>query len=130
MKLFNNTFSNVENALNYSSLRQKVIADNIANVDTPNYKAKDVSFGAMLSNSIDESFSAKMTDQRHISFQSVSNNPAIITQQNVEYNDNGNSVDIDKEMSNLATNQIYYSALTDRINGMFSTLQTVIKGGK
>ncbi|PKR87052.1 flagellar basal body rod protein FlgB [Heyndrickxia camelliae] len=129
MKLFNNTFSTVENALNYSSLRQKVIADNIANVDTPNYKAKDVSFGAMLNNSINESFAAKMTDQRHIPFRAVSGNSAIITQQNVEYNDNGNSVDIDKEMSNLATNQIYYSALTDRINGMFSTLQTVIKGG-
>jgi len=129
LKLFNNTFSTVENALNYSSLRQKVIADNIANVDTPNYKAKDVSFGAMLNNSINQSFSAKMTDQRHIAFQSISNNPAIITQQNVEYNDNGNSVDMDKEMSNLATNQIYYSALTDRVNGMFSTLQTVIKGG-
>ncbi|KQL54637.1 flagellar biosynthesis protein FlgB [Heyndrickxia shackletonii] len=130
MKLFNNTFSTVENALNYSSLKQRVIADNIANVDTPNYKAQDVSFGAMLNSSMNQAFSAKMTDQRHIPFQSVSDNPAIITQQNVEYNDNGNSVDIDKEMSNLATNQIYYSALTDRINGMFSTLQTVIKGGK
>ncbi|MBS4172511.1 flagellar basal body rod protein FlgB [Bacillus sp. FJAT-49736] len=130
MKLFNNTFSTIENALNYSSLKQKVIADNIANVDTPNYKAKDVSFKAMLDSSVNQAITARTTDPRHFTFQATTENSAIITQQNVEYNDNGNSVDIDKEMSNLATNQIYYSALTDRINGMFSTLQTVIKGGK
>ena len=128
--LFNNTFSTVENALNYSSLKQKVIADNIANVDTPNYKAKDVSFKTMLDGSLSQSISTKVTDPRHIPFQQDADNSAIITQANLDYNDNGNSVDIDREMSNLATNQIYYSALTDRINGMFSTLQTVIKGGK
>jgi flagellar basal-body rod protein FlgB len=129
LKLFNNTFSTIENALNYSTLKQKVIADNIANVDTPNYKAKDVSFKTMLDESVNGTLSASRTNSKHIPFQQSTDNPAIMTQQNVEYNDNGNSVDIDKEMSNLATNQIYYSALTDRINGMFSTLQTVIKGG-
>ena len=46
MNLFSGTISRLENALNYSSTKQKVISQNIANVDTPNYKAKDVSFKA------------------------------------------------------------------------------------
>lgn len=49
---------------------------------------------------------------------------------NTRYNHNGNGVDMDKEMADLATNQIYYNALTERINGKFNTLQSVIKGGK
>ena len=46
MNLFSGTISRLENALNYSSTKQKVISQNIANVDTPNYKAKEVSFKA------------------------------------------------------------------------------------
>jgi flagellar basal-body rod protein FlgB len=54
----------------------------------------------------------------------------IVNNNQVSYNENGNSVDIDKEMADLAANQIYYNALTERINGKFSTLQNVIRGGK
>lgn len=45
------------------------------------------------------------------------------------YSHNGNNVDIDKEMAELAENQIYYNGLVDRINGKFGSLQTVIRGG-
>ena len=41
---FQGLFLHLDNALNYSATKQKVISQNIANVDTPNYKAKDVSF--------------------------------------------------------------------------------------
>ena len=44
MDLFSGTISTLDKALNYSATKQKVISQNIANVDTPNYKAKDVSF--------------------------------------------------------------------------------------
>ena len=46
------------------------------------------------------------------------------------YSHNGNGVDMDKEQANLATNQIYYNALVDRMNGKLNTLQNVIKGGR
>lgn len=130
MNLFSN-ISTLERALDYSSLKQKVISQNIANVDTPNYKAKDVSFKSVLQNELDHTFNTYRTDNRHIDFSdSSSSSTGIITQRNVQYNHNGNSVDMDKEMSNLATNQIYYNALIERLNGKFSTLQNVIRGGK
>ena len=129
MELFSNTFQTLEKSLDYSSLKQKVISQNIANVDTPNYKAKDVaknSFQTTLQTSIE----AYRTDPRHINFETSSDPSTIVTQQNVSYNNNGNSVDIDKEMADLATNQIYYNAVADRLSGQLSSLQNVIRGGK
>jgi flagellar basal-body rod protein FlgB len=131
LKLFSNTVSTLEHALNYSSAKQKVISQNIANVDTPNYKAKDVSFKAVLQEVTGQSFQAKRSDARHYDFSSrASSLPGVVNKPNVNYNGNGNSVDLDKEMADLATNQIYYNALTERINGKFNSLQTVIRGGK
>jgi flagellar basal-body rod protein FlgB len=128
--LFSNTISILEKGLDYSSVKQKVISSNIANVDTPNYKAKDVNFSAFFAQEKAKVIEAKRTNIRHIPFQSSSGNLSIVNRKNVQYNHNGNSVDLDKEMADLATNQIYYNALTERINGKFQTLQTVIKGGK
>lgn len=130
MKLFSGTINTLENALNYSSLKQKVISQNIANVDTPGYKAKDASFKDSLQTAMEGTHSAFRTDARHYEFKQRANTAGIVTQRNVSYNNTGNSVDIDKEMSDLATNQIYYNAVTDRISGKFSSLQNVLKGGR
>lgn len=125
MTLFSNTFTTLENALNYANTKQKVIAQNIANVDTPNYKAKEVSFKETLTNTLN----ANKTNEKHIDFSTTSSSSAITTNQST-YNNSGNSVDIEKEMNDLATNQIYYNALIDRISGKFNSLENVIKGGK
>lgn len=128
--LFSNTITALEKGLNYSALKQKVISNNIANVDTPNYKAKDVSFKHVFDQEKTKVIGAYRTNVRHIPFQSSPSNLPIVVQKNVQYNHNGNSVDLDKEMSSLATNQIYYNALIERISGKFNSLETVIKGGK
>ncbi|MCQ6274088.1 flagellar basal body rod protein FlgB [Bacillus sp. V3B] len=131
MNLFSGTISTLEGALRYSATKQKVISQNIANVDTPNYKAKDVSFKASLNDAVSQSLSTNRTDTRHFMFNRLSDTTAAIMNKNqVSYNESGNSVDIDKEMSDLATNQIYYNALTERVSGKFSSLQNVIRGGK
>ena len=131
MKLFSNTVSTLENALNYSSLKQKVVSQNIANVDTPNYKAKEVSFKAAFEQALGQSLEANRSDARHYQFKSRNGSaPGVMARNNLNYNENSNSVDLDKEMADLATNQIYFNALTERINGKFNSLQSVIRGGK
>jgi flagellar basal-body rod protein FlgB len=131
MKLFSSTINTLERALNYSSQKQKVTSENIANVDTPNYKAKNVSFKNTLSNVLSESISTNRTDSRHFEFHVNNESSSFVVQKdNASYNQNGNSVDVDKEMADLATNQIYYNALVERLNGKFNSLQIVIKGGK
>ena len=130
MKLFSNTIDSLEKGLNYSSLKQEVISQNIANVDTPDYKAKEVRFKDFLNQSMDQSKEAFRTDSRHFRFNGAGSTNNIVEQKNVTYNNNGNSVDMDKEMSDLATNQIYFDALTEQLNLKFNSLKDVIKGGR
>ncbi|WP_078547143.1 flagellar basal body rod protein FlgB [Litchfieldia alkalitelluris] len=127
MKLFSGTINSLEQALKYSSTRQKTISHNIANVDTPNYKAKDVSFKTELNQSIN----ANKTSALHIDFSGGrSSSVKVVNSIGNQYNHNGNNVDIDKEMSSLAENQIYFNAVADRISSKFNSLKTVVKGGK
>lgn len=128
MKLFSNSITSLEKGLDYAALRQKAITDNIANVDTPNYKAKDVNFREIMEEAND-AFSAHRTDQRHFQFSSSNSSPTPV-RNNFSYNENQNSVDLDSEMTKLASNQIYYNALIDRLGSKYSSLSNVIKGGR
>ena len=129
MNLFSNNIAALEKALDYSSLKNKVISQNIANSDVPNYKSQHVSFKTILADTTANSITSHITDPRHFSFQSQIGDSAVSTNRNVQYHHNGNNVDMDKEMTDAA-NQIYYNVLVERLNGKFSTLQNVIKGGR
>lgn len=130
MNLFGSTISTLEQGLTYSATKGKVISQNIANVDTPNYKVKDVSFKDIFADVKQKNLSAHRTDSRHIEFKGGKDQPGVYRHTNFRYRHDGNGVDMDREQANLAQNQIYYHALIDRINGKFSTLQNVIKGGR
>ena len=71
MELFSNTFRVLEKSLDYSSSKQKVISQNIANVDTPNYKAKDVAKNSF-QGALQASIEAYRTDSRHLNFKTDS----------------------------------------------------------
>lgn len=131
MNLFSSpVFSTLEKALDGSALKQRVIAQNIANVDTPNYKARKVSFQHLLDEAANRSLKANRTDYRHFDFSTGKSEPFITKSNNTMYNHNLNNVDIDQEMAEMAKNQIYYNALIDRLNSRFNSLQTAIKGGR
>ncbi|MDM5246931.1 MULTISPECIES: flagellar basal body rod protein FlgB [unclassified Lysinibacillus] len=130
MNLFGGTISSLENGLSYATLNQKTIANNIGNVDTPNYKAKSVSFKDMLEKEEQRSISAYRTDNRHYDFTIRQSTPGVHNIDGLRYRNNGNGVDMDAEQAKMAENQIYYNALIDRMNGKLNTLNTVIKGGK
>lgn len=72
---------------------------------------------------------AKRTHDKHIPFANEATQFPIKSKRNSTYNNNGNNVDVDKEMSELAKNQIYYQGLVDRLNGKFGVIQTVLRGG-
>lgn len=131
MNLFSSpVFNTLEKGLDGAALRQRTISQNIANIDTPNYKAKKVAFQHTLNEAMNRSLDAYRTDQRHLEFSSSKRGAVITKSNNTMYNHNLNNVDIDKEMADMAQNQIYYNALIERLNGRFNSLQTAIKGGK
>ncbi|GGP12355.1 flagellar basal body rod protein FlgB [Oceanobacillus neutriphilus] len=129
MDLFSGTINQLESSIQYASAKNNAISNNISNADTPNYKAEKVSFKSALENEMGV-LQAKKTNARHLDFNESENKPfRIMKDSSTTYNHNGNNVDIDKEMSELAKNQIYYNSLIDRMNGKFSSLQSVIRGG-
>jgi flagellar basal-body rod protein FlgB len=126
----------LERSLDAASLRQKVLANNISNVDTPNFKRSDLSFESALQTYLNQDTSyirGVRTDPRHIaigppSFSEI--RPEIMVESSTTVNNNGNNVDIDSEMTQLAVNQINYNALIQDLNGYLSRLRTAIQGGR
>ncbi|MBE1553469.1 flagellar basal body rod protein FlgB [Sporosarcina limicola] len=130
MNIFGTTISHLERGLDFSAMKGKTISQNIANNETPNYKAKNVSFKEVFANVKGNSLEAYRTDERHVAFKTNSKHMGVFDYSNLRYRHNGNGVDMDKEQADLAANQIYYNAVVDRLNGKFNTLQNVIKGGR
>jgi len=130
----------LQKALDVSSLRQRVINNNIANVDTARYKSKDVSFEEILNaqkqniNSQNNlSFKGLRTDPRHFVIGQglhISNQPKIVSNSDTTITNDKNNVDIETEMVKLAENNIWYSTLTQLTNKEFSMLRTVITEGR
>jgi len=119
-------------ALNASSLRQQAISNNIANAETPNYKAKQVVFEDILKQKMNNqmSFTGKRTDVRHFEIGSTARVPGAVTLENTNsvMQNNGNNVDIDEEMTRMGNNSLWYSSLTQQLNGEFQKLSIAIKG--
>lgn len=127
--IFSGTIHRLEGALEQANVKQKVITNNLANVDTPNYKAKRVSFKNVL-NEESSRLNAIKTDYRHIDFKINESNYSVVSSNQTSYQENGNNVDIDKEMSDMAKNQIQYQALVERMSGKLNSLKSAITGGK
>jgi flagellar basal-body rod protein FlgB len=130
LNLFGGAISSLENGLSYATLKNKTIAQNIANVDTPNYKTKEVSFKDVLNDAKTATISANRSDVRHYDFSIEIGSNGVYSNDNFRTRPNGNAVNMDTEQAKLAENTIYYNALIERLNGKFNTLNTVIKGGK
>ncbi|WP_017378987.1 flagellar basal body rod protein FlgB [Paenisporosarcina sp. TG-14] len=133
MNIFPQSIHSLEQALSTSTLKQRVLSSNIANVETPNYKSKQVDFKAVLENATNnQSMASYKTNATHISFGSETTqlNPSIKVNNTTTNKPNGNNVDMDFEMAELAKNQLWYNAVTERINGKFNSLRTVISDGR
>lgn len=125
----------LEKSINASWARNEVISQNLANVDTPNYKRKDVTFEEYLNESLDsKSLEGITTDERHIPIKSknIDKIKPEITQDNSDTSMriDGNNVDIDSEMAYLAKNTIQYNSLIQMINNNFSKIKNVISDGR
>jgi len=129
---FVNVFQSIkplEQALNASMVQQRTITSNISNVDTPNYKRQTVSFQDNLREATKNLQSYK-SNPKHVPFSNEKNslNPVVKTDQRTVNQSNGNNVDMDVEMAELAKNQLWYNAMVEKTNSQFRDLQTAIRG--
>lgn len=121
--LFNK--QNLERALDASWLRNDVISQNIANVDTPGYKRKAVQFEEFLNDEMKTGRIAQGTSKASSSGIQIVEDP-----QDTSYRSDGNNVDIENEMALLAANSLRYNTMIQRMNGDFQKLRNVIRGGR
>lgn len=124
----------LKKAMDVASLRQKVMANNIANVNTPGYKAQKLSFEeAMKSQStLSGSVALERTDSGHIGnggdMEAVK--AKIVRDESVSQKLDGNNVDIESEMVDLAANQLLYNALAQQVSSKISVLRYAIHEGR
>ncbi|WP_438446890.1 flagellar basal body rod protein FlgB [Gorillibacterium sp. sgz5001074] len=131
--LNSSSFKLMERTLDAASLRQKITANNIANVDTPYYKRSDVQFEELLQGELNRnSLPGKRTHTKHIPIGTPAApiQPAVIEDRSSVMNNNENNVDIDSEMSLMAKNQLRYNVLTQQVNSEMQKLRIVIEGRK
>ena len=113
-------------------LRNEVISNNIANVDTPGFKVSEVEFEDVLVAAVSNSeLGLKTTREGHIktTADSISDvEPTVVTSWNTSYTADENNVDIESEMVDLAKNSLEYYTLVSKLNSEFRKLNTAISG--
>lgn len=119
-----------EPALHLRSRRAHVLASNLANVDTPNFKARDIDFTAALSAARNGKSAAalQMTDIRHMQPEGFNADYDLMYRNPHQSSLDGNTVEHQVEMAAYSDNAMRYLASLRFISGKFNSLRTAIKG--
>ena len=121
---FSGADSYLQAAMSGLAARQRTIANNIANVDTPNFKASEVRFEDALKSAISRGQANSTADQSSLN-RSISRSSLLDA---TSTRADGNNVDIDREMELLGEANLNYSALTQVMSTRIGILRSVING--
>ena len=126
--LFDGIHKGIGNVLDLRSQQSAMTAGNIANTDTPNYKAKFIPFDELLQTTMGtDDMSMRRTRSAHLSgMQGTIEDPAIEEIEAPPWALDGNSVSLEREMVRLKSNALQYSALTRGMTKRLSMLRFVI----
>lgn len=116
--------------LNFRGEKQKVISSNIANINTPAYKTKDLVFENELNNRLDNTLKMQVTSPKHMSSigSNLSNaNPKLVEVKGLEEQNDGNNVNLDTQMSEMSKNKILFDAIQSSIKRDSRLFRSVIE---
>jgi len=128
----------MERFMDLAVRRQKLIASNLSNVDTPGYKTVDIDFEqelqSQVAGSAGQGISMAVTDTRHLATSSGPHQGGPTAQarevEGLTLRNDLNNVNIDREMSELSTNAMKFAAVSQMIAGKFRTLKAAITEGR
>jgi len=134
--IFDRHIDLVHKSLDFRTRRNGILSTNIANMETPGYKAKDLVFENALGKAMKADIPGPLntTHSAHRDGRNIV--PLDLVQPNVIRTSNpvgsldGNSVDLEREMVKLGENQVVYQALTQMISHKFTTLRLSIREGQ
>lgn len=103
--------SDIENYMTHLSAREKVVASNIANADTPGYKTRDIEFSSVLN---DAASGAP---------------PQVIEPAGLRVKNDGNNVDLDREARLLAENALRFNVASNLLRSQLQDIKTALQDG-
>ncbi|MES2615669.1 MAG: flagellar basal body rod protein FlgB [Bdellovibrionota bacterium] len=135
-QIFNKADAVLEESLNLRMQRHMVNLSNVTNSMTPGYRALGFDFEKQLQSAIgnSEQMMMKTTDPKHIRTPGISADgvlkPDMFVKPTESIGSDGNTVDVDKEMTEMAANQIIYRATIEVLNRQLGMLRYGINGGR
>jgi flagellar basal-body rod protein FlgB len=135
MDVNDKTLKALTTALNFREMRQELISSNVANANTPGYKAKKLDFEQALARALDVDGNMRMvtgSDRHHTVGNGGFDNlePEIYDDPNGVVAENGNTVDVEAEMAKMAENKLMYDALVQLINKKMGIMKYAINSEK
>ena len=118
-----------KNALNLRAFRQQLLASNIANADTPGYKARDIDFAAALGDiTAGRTVSMNVTSDRHLKPSANAERAAVLYRSIQQASIDGNTVDMDVERNRFAENAVHYDANLTFLNSQIKLMLAALQG--
>jgi flagellar basal-body rod protein FlgB len=119
-----------------ATMRRNIIANNVANANTPNFKRSELNFESSLKRALDsekavQPFPQYLTDPKHIAFNKPTDWRQVRPRQVLDYltesKNNGNNVDIEQEGMDALNNQLIYTTLAQVISSEFQRVNIVLR---
>ena len=132
---FGKTVEILNRAMDVSTLRRRVIADNLANGDTPNFKRSTLNFESELKRALDSenrtTMEGALTNSRHIPFNRPQDWRQVQPRKVLDYlstaDNNGNNVDVEVEGMLALQNQMNYNLLATALTNQFNQISLVLR---
>lgn len=122
----NMSYNLIKKGMDVTIASNKVINNNISNLNTRNYKRHYIEFDEALKNEISQDLMKKTSD-KHLSIKG--NELEVKTDTTSSLREDGNNVNVESEMTSQAANNLMYDALVKQANTRFNMRSIVIKGG-
>ena len=126
IQLFDESVEQLTRGLAYATARHSLIARNLANLETPGYRAKDLTFDDYLRPAIELASADLAPSLQPIGFGGRS--PRVVAAGDAVARLDGNNVHLDRQMARLAENTMYQQTLVQLLSNQFNTLKLAISG--
>lgn len=129
---FDTAFSGHDKFLQFRSDRSAVLANNIANADTPNFKARDITFDSILRESTRTKMQMASTNQRHFEKESMSTkeSDALLYRVASQPSLDGNTVDMQREQAEFAQNSLKFDSSFMFLDRKVNSMKKALSGGR
>lgn len=126
--LDNNSFKLARTCMDYTWKRMELISENVANVETPQYKSKSLDFESMFKQKFEALKNGKTVSRNEVAEVINAVNPSVNIKTNDSSRSDENNVEMDVENVEMARTQLQYQYLEVLVNDQFARLRTVING--